>query len=265
MYRIESCYFALRQDVRYPRMAKVLEHTARVNAPRFEARVREIAAPTSATGAFRAGRNGLATNTDKLEEWNRVVQASTDGDHLVLLDADMMVMSDLAPAFDEPFDVAYTTKPEPGHKLPFNGGTVLMRVGPAARAFMAKWTALNAELYCDVERHRPYRAKYGGMNQASLGMMLDEALVPDGCHLAEVPCRRWNSCDEAYWRNWREAAVVHVKSKLRNTVFSRRWAQSARMRWADPPGRNTNRHAAIYELSQLWHQYEREARRGATA
>lgn len=176
-------------------------------------------------------------------------------------------MGDLGPAFELDFDVAYTIKPEPrkAKQLPFNGGTVLVKVSDASRAFFAQWTQTNRELYADVNRHAPYRAKYGGMNQASLGCMLDECLVPDGCHLEPLPCQRWNACDMHNWRSWRSAAIVHVKGALRTTVFSKRWRRGRGV--ILPRGTHARRMAekaqVIYQLATMWHQFEREAKRAA--
>lgn len=222
MKRIESVYFALKRglrayDDRYVRMARVLERSARMHCPGWEVNVREIDAPLAARYGNRGGRNGLATNTDKLREWGRIVDEAPDGDTIALLDSDMMALGTIDGAFATPFDVACTDK-QHCQKLPFNGGAVFVRVNERSRAFMRTWVEVNDRLFANPEEHAPYRGRFGGMNQAALGYMLERMTIDVAFRW--LPCATWNCCDEVLWRAWRGARLVHIKSGLRRAIFN---------------------------------------------
>src|SRR5688572_24146347 len=81
------------------------------------------------------GSKVCVANTQKLEYWADAVRALPDGERVLLLDGDTVIMKSLDDVWDRAFDVAYTTKPE-GSRMPFNAGVIFLRVSPASRAFM---------------------------------------------------------------------------------------------------------------------------------
>jgi hypothetical protein len=226
---IYSCYFDVRCHVedrvkKFDRMSSVLRHTAALHSPGWDLIVEKIAAPESSSRLFvpRSGESSFATNTDKLRDWLRIVEALGPDDIVALLDADTMVLDSLDPILDVPFDAAITVKQDP--KLPINGGVVFVRGGGRGLAFMRRWSAINDRMYRkatpqDAADHRVYRARYGGMNQAALGYLLDKGMLPAECHLERLPARVWNSCHDLTWNDWGNARVVHIKSNLRRAAF----------------------------------------------
>jgi hypothetical protein len=236
--RIYSVYFDLRRgDTRYSRMGEVLRFTAALHCPQCVTKVERIACPVSIKDGRRQGRNGLATNTDKLRAWVAFIDSCDEGDRVALLDSDMFIRDDFSDVWDKSFDVAYTDK-EHSRKLPFNGGAVFVRVNDRSKALLARWLEVNDWMYANPAEHRPYRMRYGGMNQASFGFLLENG-YPD-CAVLAVPAQRYNCCDTHCWSRWRESAIVHVKSQLRRTVFNR--ARHALSDWRT--------------LALQWHNYE---------
>lgn len=249
MKRIYATYFEPTRrhsvrDRRYERMAKVLGYSASVHCSDYETTIEQIHPPTTKRDGNTRGRNGLATNTDKLNAWNRVVENCNDGDKLVLLDADMMIVAPIDDVWDFAFDVALTNKRT--SRLPFNGGAVYLRINDKSRHFMRLWRDVNERLYNDPKAHAPWRKKYGGMNQASLGYLKDTDRIPEDLRLKWLPCWTWNCCDDAMWRCPKDARIIHIKSGLRRSVFRRKGKHS--MRYL---------HTEMSRLIEQWYAYER--------
>lgn len=212
--RLAACYFG---EGKFVRMANVLAHSARKHCPEWSIEVERIHPQLQASPL---GVHSHVTNTAKLDWWARVIEQSADGDRVLLIDGDTMVLRDLTPVWDLDFDVAYTTK-KPA-KFPFNGGVVFVRVCPASRALVKRWHAENARLFARPVEHQKWRAKYGGINQASWGLLLEEGVPQQlGVHVAELPCSEWN-CEDTYWRRFSQLKprIVHVKSRLRYVLFA---------------------------------------------
>jgi alpha-N-acetylglucosamine transferase len=158
------------------------------------------------------------SNSLKLEHWNALVQQAPDGDRILLIDADMLVVRPLDPVWDRPFDVAYTVRPS-GAKFPLNGGVVAVRVGAASRAFMQAWAAENRRMLNDQAHHNRWRQRFGGINQAALGALLAAGVRGQ---FATLPCLEWN-CEDSCWGKFDPAVtrLVHIKSELRLACRSR--------------------------------------------
>ena len=199
----------------FERMARVLEHSARKHCPEWSIEVERV---TPAPRVSPLGNDSHATNTQKMDEWNAVVQAAPEGDRILLIDADTMVLLPLDPVWDLEFDLAYTVKDS---RFPFNSGVVFLRVNDRARAFAAAWQAENARLLNTPTVHREWRRQYGGVNQAALGAMLTNGIVEQlGLQVAKIPCAEWN-CEDSTWPLFdrERTRIVHVKSALRRSVF----------------------------------------------
>ena len=163
------------------------------------------------TKLIERGKRSEACNTAKLAHWNDAVQASDDGDRLLLIDADAFILRPLDPVWEKEFDLAYTVRPT---RFPLNGGVVFLRVSPAVRAFCQAWATENMRLLHDnADQRQPWRAEYGGINQASFAHMLrtDHQLTVE-----TLPCREWN-CEDTTWSDFDPAItrIVHVKGALR--------------------------------------------------
>jgi hypothetical protein len=86
--RIESLWFG---DGKYARMAKVFEATARRHCPGWDINVRKV--DQIPIPAHRAAVQGHIANTQKLEDWNQIVQDAPDGARILLIDADTAIVN----------------------------------------------------------------------------------------------------------------------------------------------------------------------------
>ncbi len=223
----------------YPRLARVLEHTARRHCPGWRVDVRKIGEPSE------HGRLGRfqGDNHRKLEEWARAVDEAPDGSGVLLLDADTFVNAPLDDLWSLDFDVAYTVRPA-GARLPINAGVVAVRTGDLSRRFMRAWLATDAWFLRDVEAQKPWRKRYGGQNQSSLGYALESLRgFEEQFRALALPCEEWN-CEDLCWRSYAPSTrIVHVKSALRMSIFNLGVS-------GDP---------AVRRLADEWRRLERES------
>ncbi|PCJ18260.1 MAG: hypothetical protein COA96_16705 [SAR86 cluster bacterium] len=157
---------------------------------------------------------GVTHNTYKLERWRDAVNEH-DGE-LVILDADTIVLGDLAPAFDLfDGDLAYTVRPG---RIPLNGGALYIRNSESVRSFFDAWVALNRSIATDWQRCQSLLEGFGGVNQASLWELLqDQKLIKADT----LPCEIWNSVDQTWCRfSDDDTRVVHVKGRLRQRCLA---------------------------------------------
>lgn len=237
---IASAFVVPDAQGRYQRMARVLQHTARVHCPGWDVRI-DTRLPAAMASAL-AIRSHVF-NTQKMERWHRAVLEAPIGARLLLIDVDTFILRPLEDIWDRPFDLAYTTK---DHVFPFNTGVVFVRVSDRVRAFVQAWRDTNVRLLSDAEEHRPWRERFGGINQAALGHTL-ESPIARTIDLCELPCLEWN-CEDSAWAAFDPAItrIVHVKSALRRAVFGLAGPMVARERKLQP-------------LVHRWHALERQA------
>jgi len=221
----------------YGRLAAVLAHTAAIHCPAWQRTIERITPVTLARHP--SASESHFTNTQKLEAWYQAALAAPDGACLLLLDADTFITRPIDDVWDLDFDVAYTVKPS---KFPHNAGVVFVRVSPQSRAFLETWRNENLRMFREVAHHQEWRRKYGGINQASLGYVL-ESSAADAIKILRLPCTEWN-CEDTSWDRFDPTVtrIVHVKSALRRAVF-RMGATPARLR----------------PLARLWTQLEKAA------
>ncbi len=216
--KIISVVFDFDNAGRYEKLARVFEHSVRKNCPGAEFALIKMAAPPP-----KGGKRCFDSNTVKLEEWARQL-AATDHD-VVFMDCDMVVLRDLADAFKDPnFDVGITTRravpfQSSGGSLPINGGVIFIRNNEAGREYVDTLVKKNREMYEDKSKHDPWRAKYGGMNQAAMGYLQDH---PGGmrARVKHFPCNIWNACKPEWMGVSTETYVVHIKSDLRRAALN---------------------------------------------
>jgi hypothetical protein len=204
--RLEACYFHAGGDGRWARLAAVLRATARQHCPGWGIQVQDVPPQL-----LERGKRGEACNTAKLEHWNAVVQASADGDRVLLIDADTFIVQPIDDIWDRTFDVAYTKRLS---RFPLNGGVVFLRVSAAVRQFIARWVGENRRLMeHGSDQPQEWRHRFGGVNQASLMTVLSE---PHDLEVLALPCAEWN-CEDTSWDLFDPVAtrIVHVKSALR--------------------------------------------------
>jgi hypothetical protein len=207
--RLESVYFGGPESP-YARMARVLESTARRHCPGWILNVNGIA-PEPVTAVDRL----CANNSQKLDAWWRAIVDAPTGQRILLIDADTFFTNPIDDVWSHDFDIAYTVRI---YDLPFNGGVVFVRVSAETKAFFDEWRRCNTLMLHDRRMHQEWRKRYGGINQASFGWLLNNvAPLP---RMVTLPCSEWN-CEESCWDQFDPAVtrIVHVKSGLRRTIF----------------------------------------------
>jgi hypothetical protein len=212
MRRLASCYFGSGDGKKWPRMAAVLRHCAEQHCAGWHVDIRGIE-PEPLHSAI--GMDSHVSNTQKMDYWASVVESCDDGDELLLIDADTMILRSLDDVWAHPFDMAYTTK---SSRFPFNSGVVFLRVSDRVRDFAREWQRQNRRMLDDRVHHQTWRRRYGGINQAALGYVLETKVAAD-LLLLGLPCREWN-CEDSSWATFDQTTrVVHIKSALRRAVF----------------------------------------------
>ncbi len=243
--RLVGCYFATRPQTAEPwsRMARVLAHTAARQCPGWDVSIERL---PGALPPSRHRSEAEATNTLKLDHWAAAVADAPDGARLALVDVDTAVLRGLDDAWSLPFDLAYTVREV--SRLPLNAGVVFVRVSSRTRALVAAWRGENRRMFADARYHEPWQRRFGGMNQAAFGKVLESGLVGElGLELARLPCREWN-CEDSSWRRFdpERTRILHLKSGLRRTIFG----IGPSVPW-------------LQDLARLWRALEREAAEGA--
>ncbi len=141
---------------------------------------------------------------------------------IAFMDCDMIVTGPvLKPLLEDDFDIGVTRR-DMHAKYRYNGGTIFYQPTKAATAFLARWSQVNDMMYTDNKFHKPWHKKYAGINQASLGYMLEEEAKK--VRIKEFPTWKYNSCDHMNWIQLRSSdfgervCVVHCKSDLRRAL-----------------------------------------------
>lgn len=244
--RLESLYFGA-EGSRYARMARVLDYTARRHCPNWAINVRAVE-PEPVQGLQR--ETLLVVNTQKLDLWCRTIIEAPVGDRICLMDSDTLLVNGLDDAWDLDFDFAYTVR---DYIIPINAGVLFVRVTPETKAFMQRWSDVNAAMYADVPYHLQWKEKYGGMTQASLGSILESD--DHGLNLLTLPCREWN-CEDSSWGEFDPAVtrVLHIKSGLRELIFRGDVGPPQYPGWTNE---------MLMPLADHWKALEREAEEAA--
>lgn len=210
--RLVSTWFPGDLD-QYPRLARVLEYTAKLYAPTWDIRVEE--ALRCGVSCGRASQ-AAADNSWKLEHWTRAVLEAPEDCGVLLMDADTFVTAPLDPLWSIDFDLAYTVRGVA--RFPLNAGVMAVRANERTRRFMERWLARDRFMLKDLDYREPWRRIYGGQNQASFGSLLEGPEVAD-LRVVTLPCLEWN-CEDVSWSRFGPGTrIVHVKSALRTTVF----------------------------------------------
>lgn len=156
----------------------------------------------------------MTKNTVKLGHWVNAIEKSTG--NIIIMDCDMLVLRDLSDAFKSNFDIAYTSRGAARTKL--NGGVLFIKVNERSLYFLRRWVIVNKMMYDDIFFHTPWRRKYVGMNQASLGYMIENE--SKGIKIINFPCTEWNQCQEDWHKLNLTTRCVHIKSRLRVDCMS---------------------------------------------
>jgi hypothetical protein len=232
--KIITVQFDFEGTMDYTRLLRVFEKSAARYMPNAKFISHRIPAPKVPVNV---SHTHFTSNTVKLEIWKEEMDRADEP--IVFADCDMLATGDLSTVFEKDFDVALTDRY--GQKYPINGGMVYAKPNDRAREFLALWAQANRRLYEDPQEHKIWRDKYAGMNQASLGFVLEKYKFD--AKVIQIPCSRWNACD-ADWVNFDEdVKVCHIKGRMRRAVLSQ-------MQIADMQPH-------LRKIAEIWRTYER--------
>ena len=218
----------------YDNFRKVFYYSAKKHMPNAE-----IICLTEVPKINRSRGNTYAAMTERLNMWKEAVKDITG--NIILCDIDIVFLSDMFKAFEDfEFDVAYTKRG--GHHKPINGGVVFMR--ESGKKFIDTWTAVNNKMYVDVKLHKKWKRKYHGMNQASLGYLIEHP-EKHGIKLIALPCQKYNACEKEWPHISAETKAIHLKTMLRH---------------ATTKGKSIDKGAQ--KAMTIWKQYAKEADNG---
>lgn len=214
--RLVACYFGDGHESQWPRMARVLEHSARTHCSTWSIEIRKMNPdPTLLRTAREVAE---AANTQKLEHWIGAIVTAKDDDQIMLIDVDTVILRTLDEVWDRTFDLAYTTKPGP---YPFNAGVMFVRVNDRVRQFARVWLAENERMFADRAYHLIWKRIYGGINQAALGATIAKTFIRSMLEIRELPCVEWN-CEDQSWSAFDPSVtrILHIKTALRRACFN---------------------------------------------
>jgi hypothetical protein len=200
---------------KYDTLARVLEHSVKKNCPSANFVLLRIPAPE-----LKGLKRCFDSNTIKLWHWQD--QLNCDDEQVVFIDCDMIVLHDIACAFDDSgFDIGITTRAN-GHRLtggqlPINGGVIFIRNNAEGKAWVKLFQEINQYFFENPVQHQPWRDRYGGMNQAAMGYILEKKTF--SARIKKFPCTTWNSCKPEWQFINDETKIVHIKSDVRRAVF----------------------------------------------
>ena len=153
-------------------------------------------------------------NNIKLEFWTNFVLNAPEGSFILLSDCDMLCRAPLEGVFwENEFDIGLTRHCR--NTLPYNAGVIFVKATEKAREFMKRWLEADNLFYWeDPALHQKYRNLYAGMNQASLGYILEQGV--DKKSIVDFPSSEFN----AYRGDLQDIhpafpRLVHLKSDLR--------------------------------------------------
>jgi hypothetical protein len=169
-------------------------------------------------------------NTHKLHLWRDYLRDKAEGDS-VFLDCDMIIQRDLREGFAElggNWDAAWTRRKARDY---INGGTVFCRKNAGGLAFLDKWCEINDYIFEDKKRVEQHLALHCGLNQTSLHKMISQRMIPPESRVVDLPCVKYNCCDQHWHEFSNNVAVLHVKSALQRYCLGRQPMTSVLSRW----------------------------------
>ena len=213
--KIVAVQFDYDGSTKYDILSKVLEHSVKKNCPSAQFVLIKIKAPER-----KGVKRCFDSNTLKLWHWQD--QLNCDEEHVVFMDCDMIVLHDIASAFDDQsFDIGITTRANghmlTGGRLPINGGVIFVRNNESGKAWVKLFSDVNQQMYENPKFHQPWRDRYGGMKQAAMGYVLEKKKF--AARVKKFPCDEWNSCKPEWHLINDTTKIIHIKSDVRRAVF----------------------------------------------
>lgn len=199
----------------YDKLYEVFKKSIQENAPNCELAELKTSPPETNPSAHKIS---FTSNTYKLKLWCDYLETATDP--IVFADCDMLCLRDPSTAFEQEFDIGFTERHgDYNRRLPINGGIILARPTEATKAFFRRWYEVNCIMLANKNVHHKFHEKYGGINQASFGYMLEAEPREHPALLKPFPTKTHNAVD-CDWHLINEKTVfVHYKSALRRAVL----------------------------------------------
>lgn len=140
----------------------------------------------------------------KIDTWQEMMETLPIGPKL-FCDIDVAFFGNPFPELlDFDYDIGVC-----GH----NSGAVYFSGSKASREFMTRWWVATHRLFDDRELYKEYDKKYKGLDQASLGYLLETG--EHGADVIQLP-RRFHSI----WNDYEDPCyIMHYHSALRSAVF----------------------------------------------
>jgi len=197
----------------------------------------------------------FTSNTLKLKLWCDYLEKATEP--VVFADCDMLCLRDPAEVFRLKtndtkvlfaedieanfFDIGYTERHNDyNRRLPINGGIIFANPTEATKQFFRRWYEVNCLMLANKNIHRSFHEKYGGINQAAFGYMLEAEPKEHNAVLKAFPTRIYNAVDCDWHLINDKTMFVHYKSALRRAVLH-----------------GSSGHTRMQRAIDLWHYYEK--------
>lgn len=210
----------------YERMAKVLEYTCARYSPATPLTLHRITAPDDDLIAVinkrpHARKQLYLDNVRKLKHHCQIVQEARDGEVLCLIDADTMVLGDLAAVEMDGIDILLTSRP-PSCAYPLNTGVIFVRASRWTQRFCIDWQETAEAMLASESFHIEWKGKFGGITQAALGYLRKQTTADMTVRIADIPCSIWNCENDCLKRELftEQTKVVHVHGNLRKVLFN---------------------------------------------
>ena len=166
----------------------------------------------------------LWSNDYKMNLWDDAMQRFPDGEQVVFVDSDILILRPLDDAFDLEFDVGYTVREG---TPPFNSGVIFVRVNERSRKFFREWRIANNKLIAKGADITEYVRECVGANQTAFRYVMDSIAMGDAKKWADppkmvaFPCSIWN-CEQMSYKYFDrdQTRVLHVKSQLREYLLN---------------------------------------------
>lgn len=218
MLKLITVQFDYDNNTMYKKLLDAFIYSIEKNVGHGEIITLRLGEPTG-----RERMRAFVSNTIKLQKWVEELEACDEGDEVILMDCDMLVLKDPSTAFKKDFDVAYTIRNHSKFKI--NGGVIYVKVNKRSLDFFRLFLKINNLMYKNQTFHMEWKKEYAGMNQAAFGYLIDK----DGfiksknemykAKLITLPCNEWNVC-QAWGLLKDDMRVLHIKGRIRNQIFS---------------------------------------------
>lgn len=221
---------------RYFRMAEVLQRSAKVHG--VDVTINTIKDTDEELEGKLHG--SYYQNCRKTKHHANLIASHADGDVVVLLDADMLVLRPLAVELLEALgdkDIAITYRPA-SHPFMLNSGFIATRVSGLTKQLHQAWSQRAAEMVQEPRLYHRFRHRYGGVNQSALGSLLEEAEW-EHVDIAGLSTLEWNAVMLEHHAAVERSRVVHLLGSLRKYCL----------------GNSCPLSHQLYPLVQIWNSY----------